>query len=120
MATFTLPQDLRQLTHSRKKVLCDMIFHASQQALRKPAAYPKYIGDTIDMIGVLQTWTRDLRCRPHVHYLISVGGLGREYHCRRQWQGSLEVPISLRLPRRYQQSKHPRPQERMRYIPPAP
>jgi len=27
------------------------------------------------MIGVLQTWTRDLRYHPHVHYLIPGGGL---------------------------------------------
>jgi hypothetical protein len=27
------------------------------------------------MVGVLQTWTRDLRYHPHVHYLVPGGGL---------------------------------------------
>jgi hypothetical protein len=75
MATFTLPQGLRRLARSRQKVVYDLLFQASQQALQKLAADPKYVGGTLGMIGVLQTWTRDLRYHPHVHYLIPGGGL---------------------------------------------
>ncbi len=32
------------------------------------------------MIGVLQSWTRDLRYHPHVHYLIPGGGLAPDGH----------------------------------------
>ncbi len=75
MATFTLPQGLRRLARSRQKVVYDLLFQASQQALQKLAADPKYVGGALGMIGVLQTWTRDLRYHPHVHYLIPGGGL---------------------------------------------
>jgi hypothetical protein len=75
MATFTLPQGLRRLARSRQKVVYDLLFQASQQALQKLAADPKYVGGTLGIIGVLQTWTRDLRYHPHVHYLIPGGGL---------------------------------------------
>lgn len=75
MATFTLPQGLRRLARSCQKVVYDLLFQASQQALQKLAADPKYVGGTLGMIGILQTWTRDLRYHPHVHYLIPGGGL---------------------------------------------
>ncbi len=32
-------------------------------------------GGQIGMVGVLQTWTRDLRYHPHVHYLVPAGAL---------------------------------------------
>jgi hypothetical protein len=75
MATFTLPRGLRRLARRRQKIVYDLLFQASQQALQKLAADPKYIGGSLGMIGVLQTWTRDLRYHPHVHYLIPAGGL---------------------------------------------
>jgi len=75
MATFTLPAGLRHLVRSNQKLLYHFLFQASQQALQKLASDPKYIGATLGMIGILQTWTRDLRYHPHVHYLIPGGGL---------------------------------------------
>ena len=70
MATFTLPRGLRRrLARSHPKIVYDLFFHASQLALQKLAADracrragPKYIGGTLGMTGVLQTWTRDQRC----------------------------------------------------------
>ena len=75
MATFTLPGSLRRLVRSNQKLLYHVLFQASQQALQKLASDPTYIGGTLGMIGLLQTWTRDLRYHPHVHYLIPGGGL---------------------------------------------
>jgi hypothetical protein len=75
MATFTLPGSLRRLVRGNQKVLYHLLFEASHQALQKLASDPKYIGGTLGMIGILQSWTRDLRYHPHVHYLIPGGGL---------------------------------------------
>jgi hypothetical protein len=80
MATFTLPASSRHLVRSNQKLLYHILFQASQQALQKLASDPKYIGGTLGMIGVLQTWTRDLRYHPHVHYLIPGGGLAPDGH----------------------------------------
>jgi hypothetical protein len=75
MATFTLPGEFRLLVRSRQKDLYNLLFRASSAALQKLAQDPKYIGGTLGMIGVLQTWTRDLRYHPHIHYIIPGGGL---------------------------------------------
>jgi hypothetical protein len=75
MATFTLPEGLRRLARRHQRVMYDLLFQASQYALQKVAADPKYVGGILGMIGILQTWTRDLRYHPHVHYLIPGGGV---------------------------------------------
>jgi hypothetical protein len=80
MATFTLPQGLRRLARGHQKIVYHILFQASQQALQKLASDPKYIGGTLGMIGVLQSWTRDLRHHPHIHYLIPGGGLALDGH----------------------------------------
>jgi hypothetical protein len=80
LATFTLPQGMRRLARSHQKVVYGLLFQASQQALQKLAADPKYLGGLLGLIGVLRTWTRDLRYHPHVHYLIPGGGLAPDGH----------------------------------------
>jgi hypothetical protein len=80
LATFTLPQGLRRLARGQQKVVYALLFQASQQALQKLAADPKYVGGSLGMIGILQSWARDLRYHPHVHYLIPGGGLAPDGH----------------------------------------
>ncbi len=74
LATFTLPAGLRRLARGHQKVVYALLFQASQQALQKLAADPKYIGGLLGLLGVLHSWTRDLRYHPHVHYSIPGGG----------------------------------------------
>lgn len=78
MATFTVPAELRSLVRSHQKDLYTLMFRASSAALQKLAQDPKYVGGTLGMLGVLQTWTRDLRYHPHIHFLIPGGGLASD------------------------------------------
>ena len=47
-----------------------LLFRTSAAALQQLAQDPRFLGGQIGMLGVLQTWTRDLRYHPHVHYLV--------------------------------------------------
>ena len=75
MATFTVPEPIRRVIRSHQKVLYNILFRASAQALQTLAADKRFVGGTIGMLGVLQTWARDLHYHPHIHYLIPGGGL---------------------------------------------
>jgi hypothetical protein len=75
MATFTLPSEFRSLVRSHQKALYNLLFRASSAALQKLAKDPRFIGGTLGMLGVLQTWKRDLGYHAHIHYLIPGGGL---------------------------------------------
>ncbi|MFC1766834.1 transposase [Planctomycetota bacterium] len=78
MVTFTVPDELRDLARSHQKDLYNLMFRASSAALQKLAQDPKYVGGTLGMIGFLQTWTRDLRYHPHIHFLVPGGGLAAD------------------------------------------
>ena len=75
MVTFTLPEELRSLARANQKIVYNILFRASSEALQKLALDPRFIGGRIGMVGVLHTWTRDLMYHPHVHYIVTGGGL---------------------------------------------
>src|SRR5438105_1567061 len=60
------------------RVMYNLLFRASAAALMELARDPRFVGAQIGLVGVLQTWTRDLRYHPHVHYLAPGGGLAED------------------------------------------
>ncbi len=73
--TFTLPEELRNIARSHQKTVYNILFRASSEALQQLALDPRFIGGRVGMVGVLHTWTRDLLYHPHVHYIVTGGGL---------------------------------------------
>jgi Putative transposase/Transposase zinc-binding domain len=78
MVTFTLPAELRAVARSKQKTIYHVLFRASSQALLQLAQDPRFVGGRLGMVGVLHTWTRQLLYHPHVHYLVTGGGLTAE------------------------------------------
>jgi hypothetical protein len=70
LVTLTLPAGLRALARQHPRTIYTLLFRASAAALQQLAQDPRFLGGQIGMLGVLQTWTRDLRYHPHVHYLV--------------------------------------------------
>lgn len=70
LVTFTLPAELRGIARAHPETIYPLLFRASAAALQQLAQDPRFLGGQIGMLGVLQTWTRDLRYHPHVHYLV--------------------------------------------------
>jgi len=75
LVTFTIPAELRPVARANQAQVYAAMFRASAAALQQVAADPRHLGGQLGMLGVLQTWTRDLRYHPHIHYLIP--GVGR-------------------------------------------
>ena len=75
LVTFTLPAQLRSLARRHQQTVYNILFRTSAEALQELAADPRFVGARIGMVGVLHTWTRDLRYHPHVHYIVTGGGL---------------------------------------------
>lgn len=83
LVTFTLPSPLRILARQNQALLYNLLFQASAEALQQLAQDERFVGGQIGMVGILQTWTRDLRYHPHIHYLVPGGGLAAD---RQSWQ----------------------------------
>jgi hypothetical protein len=48
---------------------------AAADALQKLAADPRHLGARLGILAVLHTWTRAMLFHPHVHMLVTAGGL---------------------------------------------
>ena len=72
---FTLPGALAELALANPRVLCDALFQAAAQTLRAVAANPKRLGAQLGMLLVLHTWGQNLHHHPHVHAVVTGGGL---------------------------------------------
>jgi hypothetical protein len=70
---FTLPSELRALCKVLPKPLFDALFRAAAETLLDLGHHR--FGATLGVTMVLHTWTRDLRFHPHVHALVTAGGL---------------------------------------------
>ena len=72
---FTVPQELRRIIRSHPEQLYGILMKAAARALMKLAADPRYVGGKIGILAVLHTWTRTLEYHPHVHCLVTGGGV---------------------------------------------
>ena len=75
LVTFTLPAELRAVARSNQKLIYNLLFRASAAALLELAQDPRFVGARLGLVGVLHTWTRQLLYHPHVHYIVTGGGL---------------------------------------------
>lgn len=86
MVTFTLPEALRVVARRNQKLVYNLLFQSSAAALQQLVAQDKrFVGGQIGLVGVLQTWGRDLSYHPHVHFLVPGGGLSAD---GQQWLAS--------------------------------
>jgi len=72
---FTLPEELNVLWRYNKTVMTDSLFKAAQHTLLQFAKDPKYLNAMPAMLCALHTWGRSLSLHPHIHALISHGGI---------------------------------------------
>ena len=93
LVTFTLPPALRELARTHQRQLYTLLFRASAAALQQLAHDPRFLGGQIGMLGVLQTWTRDLRFHPHVHYLVPAMGAASDGTVCRPGNPAFLVPV---------------------------
>jgi hypothetical protein len=76
--TFTLPAELRSLARSHPRKIYGLLMKAAADALQKLANDPRYLGARIGALSVLHTWTRAMLFHPHVHMLVTAGGLSSD------------------------------------------
>lgn len=65
-------------THLTARAEDLILFRASSEALQKLAWDERFVGGRVGMVGVLHTWTRALIYHPHVHNIVTGGGLSEK------------------------------------------
>lgn len=75
---FTLPSELRALAAANRKEVFRLLFKAASETLHAFADDPKRLGAQLGITAVLHTWTRKLAFHPHLHCIVTGGGLSKD------------------------------------------
>ena len=75
---FTLPTELAKLWRMNKQIIADILFNSSKDSLLKLLADPQYLGAQPGLLAALHTWSQTLSAHPHVHYIVTFGGLDKD------------------------------------------
>ena len=72
---FTLPAELRPLAFVNREKVFDLLFASAAQTLLELGHDPRRLGALLGVTAVLHTWSRDLSFHPHLHCIVTGGGL---------------------------------------------
>jgi hypothetical protein len=72
---FTLPAELAGLVLANQRALYGLLFQAVRDTLLEVAADPHWLGAQPGVLLVLHTWGQNLHYHPHVHGVVTGGGL---------------------------------------------
>lgn len=72
---FTIPHELALLAFRNKKVVYEILFRAAAGTLRTIGSDPKHLGAQLGVLALLHTWGQTLEHHPHVHCVVTGGGL---------------------------------------------
>lgn len=83
---FTLPSSYRVLWKYNRQLMTNLLFEASRSTLMSILGAPRFGGYQPGVIATLHTWGRQMNLHPHIHCLVTAGGLSSSG----KWVGSGE------------------------------
>lgn len=78
LLTFTLPAELRAVARRHHRLVYGALLREAAATVQLVAENRDWIGGSPGMLAVLHTWSRTLDYHPHVHLLVTAGGLTPE------------------------------------------
>jgi len=72
---FTLPEELRTLSLRNQEVAYSILFRAASESIKELTEDPEHLGAEVGFIAILHTWSQTLMDHPHVHCIVTGGGL---------------------------------------------
>ncbi len=74
-AVFTIPAQIADIAWQNKAVIYDLMFKTVAETLHSIAADPKRLGARLGITAVLHTWGSAMTHHPHIHCIITGGGI---------------------------------------------
>ena len=81
---FTIPDILNPLVLRNREILYAILFKSVSETLTELSENPERLGAEIGFISILHTWGQNLMDHPHVHNVVTGGGLSPD---GRKWIG---------------------------------
>lgn len=94
---FTLPSELRELWQWNRRRLTSILFRSVSATLLELLGSPRHLGALPGLTLALHSWSKSLAVHPHVHALVTGGGLSRDGTWRACRTGFL-LPVRVMMP----------------------
>ena len=75
---FTVPSELNPLFIMNPRVMYNLLFRSASETLAELADNPKHLGAQIGFMVILHTWGQNLMDHPHMHCVVTGGGLSSD------------------------------------------
>jgi hypothetical protein len=85
--TVTVPEELRELLRSNQRDGYGLLMKAAAGAIIELCRDRRFVAGTVGVLAVLHTWTQQLHYHPHVHCLVTGGGVSDD---ARDWYPARE------------------------------
>lgn len=72
---FTVPEELNIFWQFNRRLFAEILLKTARETLTTLLKDPQHLGATPGIISVLHTWGRNLSVHPHVHCLVTAGGV---------------------------------------------
>lgn len=89
----TMPQILCNLAICNKEVVYDIFFKSVFYVINLFAEDEKYLGGKIGFFSILHTWGQTLSYHPHLHLIVTAGGLRGKEFVRLPYQEKFLFPV---------------------------
>jgi len=94
----TVPSELRTLFLQHQKILYGLLMKMAAEAVRDLAAVERYVGAEVGILAVLHTWTGRLHHHPHVHMLVTGGGVTEDGTAWQDAPNEFLIPVKKLSP----------------------
>ena len=92
---FTIPDFFNPAALQNKKVFYNILFKSVKETLLESAENKKNLGAKIGFISILHTWSQTLLDHPHIHCVVTGGGLSHDnikwISCKKKFL----IPVAL-------------------------
>jgi hypothetical protein len=94
-AVATTPSELHDIFRREQKYMYGLLMKVSAEAVKELCAKKRHLGALPGILSVLHTWTGELRFHPHVHMLITGGGITTDGEHFEPARGEFLVPVAV-------------------------
>ena len=94
-AVATVPSELRGVFRRDQKFMYGLLMRVAAEAVKELCAKKRHLGGLPGILSVLHTWNGQLGYHPHVHMLITGGGISSDGEHWEPARGEYLVPVGV-------------------------
>ena len=93
----TVPSELNEIFMWNQSDCYKILFDATSEAILELAKDPKWLGAEVGITSILHTWGQDMSNHPHIHSIVTGGGLNKNkwIECKENYIFKVQVLSSL-------------------------